>query len=208
MRLTIRTSENMERYTGKSYLPSMMCSQEIVHNHNTLGKKSVGIDISTTTKGKRKETHTGVSLNGGTPKSSISIGISIINHPFWGFSPYFWKHPHTMQHKKKTPFSTVWKPSYPWGHRGSRMRCYHRMPSLVFVVDPARGVLYLFGRPSPVKENSSSKTPVFQVLCYLFKGDVLHCWLQGRWFSQHLQSQRSWINTKCIQILCRWFKKR
>jgi len=30
----------------------------------------------------------GVSLNGGTPKSSILIGISIINHPFWG-TPYF-----------------------------------------------------------------------------------------------------------------------
>ena len=28
--------------------------------------------------------HLGVSLNGGTPKSSILIGISIINHPFWG----------------------------------------------------------------------------------------------------------------------------
>ena len=26
----------------------------------------------------------GVSLNGGTPKSSILIGFSIINHPFWG----------------------------------------------------------------------------------------------------------------------------
>ena len=26
----------------------------------------------------------GVSLNGGTPKSSILIGVSIINHPFWG----------------------------------------------------------------------------------------------------------------------------
>ena len=26
----------------------------------------------------------GVSENGGTPKSSILIGISIINHPFWG----------------------------------------------------------------------------------------------------------------------------
>ena len=25
-----------------------------------------------------------VSENGGTPKSSILIGISIINHPFWG----------------------------------------------------------------------------------------------------------------------------
>ena len=26
----------------------------------------------------------GVSENGGTPKSSILIGFSIINHPFWG----------------------------------------------------------------------------------------------------------------------------
>ena len=28
--------------------------------------------------------HVGVSKNRGTPKSSILIGISIINHPFWG----------------------------------------------------------------------------------------------------------------------------
>ena len=28
----------------------------------------------------------GVSLNGGTPKSSILIEFSIINHPFWGTS--------------------------------------------------------------------------------------------------------------------------
>ena len=34
-----------------------------------------------------------VSENRGTPKSSILIGISIINHPFWGY-PYFWKHPY------------------------------------------------------------------------------------------------------------------
>ena len=34
-----------------------------------------------------------VSENGGTPKSSILIGFSIINHPFWGKTPYFWKHP-------------------------------------------------------------------------------------------------------------------
>ena len=30
----------------------------------------------------------GVSLNGGTPKSSILIGFSILNHPFWG-TPIF-----------------------------------------------------------------------------------------------------------------------
>ena len=33
-----------------------------------------------------------VSENSGTPKSSILIGFSIINHPFWG-TPIFWKHP-------------------------------------------------------------------------------------------------------------------
>ncbi len=37
----------------------------------------------------------GVSKNNGTPKSSILIGFSIVNHPFWGVkSPYFWKHPY------------------------------------------------------------------------------------------------------------------
>ena len=30
----------------------------------------------------------GVSSNGGTPKSSILMGFSIINHPFWG-TPIF-----------------------------------------------------------------------------------------------------------------------
>ena len=34
-----------------------------------------------------------VSENSGTPKSSILIGFSTINHPFWG-TPYFWKHPY------------------------------------------------------------------------------------------------------------------
>ena len=32
--------------------------------------------------------------NSGTPKSSILIGFSIINHPFWGPTPIFWKHPY------------------------------------------------------------------------------------------------------------------
>ena len=38
----------------------------------------------------------GVSENRATPKSSILIGVSIINHPFWGFSHYFWKHPYVQ----------------------------------------------------------------------------------------------------------------
>ena len=37
----------------------------------------------------------GVSKNRGTPKSSILIGISIINHPVWGYH-YFWKHPYIL----------------------------------------------------------------------------------------------------------------
>ena len=35
-------------------------------------------------------------IAGFPPKSSILIGFSIINHPFWGFSPYFWKHPNVL----------------------------------------------------------------------------------------------------------------
>ena len=31
-----------------------------------------------------KHSHMDVSENSGTPKSSILIGFSIINHPFWG----------------------------------------------------------------------------------------------------------------------------
>ena len=38
----------------------------------------------------------GVSKNDGTPKSSILIGFFIINHPFWGASPYFWVDTHML----------------------------------------------------------------------------------------------------------------
>ena len=33
----------------------------------------------------------GVSKNNGTPKSSILIGFSIINHPFWAICNVFWR---------------------------------------------------------------------------------------------------------------------
>ena len=35
----------------------------------------------------------GVSKNNGTPKSSILIGFSTINHPFWGGFPLFLETP-------------------------------------------------------------------------------------------------------------------
>ena len=41
----------------------------------------------------------GVSKNSVTPKSSILIGFSILNHPFWGY-PYFWKHPDSYSTEK------------------------------------------------------------------------------------------------------------
>ena len=35
------------------------------------------------------------------PNHPFLIGVSIINHPFWGFSPYFWKHPCSKNILKK-----------------------------------------------------------------------------------------------------------
>ena len=46
----------------------------------------------------------GVSKNRGTPKSSILIGFSIINHPFWG-TPMFWKHPYAYMEKIQVPWT-------------------------------------------------------------------------------------------------------
>ena len=48
----------------------------------------------------------GVSKNSGGPKSSILIGFSIINHPFWGY-PYFWKHPNAHKISGHVPFFHV-----------------------------------------------------------------------------------------------------
>ena len=43
----------------------------------------------------------GVSENSGTPKSSILIGFSIINHPFWG-TPIF-GNTHMEESRVETP---------------------------------------------------------------------------------------------------------
>ena len=39
-------------------------------------------------------------IGGFPPKSSILMVFSIINHPFWGFSPYFWEAPRLFRHCK------------------------------------------------------------------------------------------------------------
>ena len=50
--------------------------------------------------------HMGVSENSGTPKSSILIEFSIINHPFWVY-PYFRKHPHKPQQTSQHPYAAA-----------------------------------------------------------------------------------------------------
>ena len=50
----------------------------------------------------------GVSINGGTPKSSISMGFSTINHPFWGTPIYgnlqIWNTANPAGHGRWTTF--------------------------------------------------------------------------------------------------------
>ena len=48
----------------------------------------------------------GVSKNGGTPKSSILIGFSIINHPFWG-TPIFGNT--QIKHQYLVPKFSLWQ---------------------------------------------------------------------------------------------------
>ena len=45
--------------------------------------------------------HMVVSKNGGTPKSSILTGFSIINHPFWGTSIF--GNPHIVDGRNPAP---------------------------------------------------------------------------------------------------------
>ena len=49
--------------------------------------------------------HMGVSKNNGTPKSSILIGFSIINHPFWG--TFIFGNVHVSHHRDYRPKNPV-----------------------------------------------------------------------------------------------------
>ena len=74
----------------------------------------------------------GVSKNNGTPKSSILMGVSIINHPFWGVSPYFRKHPYPInQWSSFRPFGL--SDSF-WSEFFSNFNChYTSSPSQITV---------------------------------------------------------------------------
>ncbi len=83
----------------------------------------------------------GVSKNrGGPPKSSILIGFSTVNHPFWGY-PYFWKHPDSQQQTwilvSITSMWPVWKYHEPQlGFTTSPS--FHDPPSMVVSGSPKR----------------------------------------------------------------------
>ena len=59
------------------------------------------------------KTHMGVSKNGGTPKSSILIRFSIINHPFWGTRIFGNIHIDIIDPKKKSRSKTLLLPENP-----------------------------------------------------------------------------------------------
>ncbi len=70
--------------------------------------------------------HVGVSKNRGTPKSSILIRFSIINHPFWG-TPIF-GNTHVLVYHGPLQFSTFWEwrsdPIDPFTHYGGVSECW------------------------------------------------------------------------------------
>ena len=59
--------------------------------------------------------HVGVSENSGTPKSSILIGFSIINHPFWGTPIFGNTHVKKKGRRDVFLFRTVESESFPRG---------------------------------------------------------------------------------------------
>jgi len=64
-----------EAFVAQTYFKLQQFNRHSLHLKNTYFKKYTE--------------YMGVSENRGTPKSSMLIGISIINHPFWGIPTFF-----------------------------------------------------------------------------------------------------------------------
>ena len=79
--------------------------------------------------------YVGVSRNRGTPKSSIFIGFSIINHPFWGTTIFGNTHVWLIIRGGKFPFSRF--PEIPGDT--SRSSTIHREILQTFVVSSILG---------------------------------------------------------------------
>ena len=81
----------------------------------------------------------GVSENSGTPKSSILIGFSIINHPFWGIPIFGNTHMEFFQWQAATSkvqrlrFLGAWKTNrrlFPPSRRNPRVEMAGKPPEL------------------------------------------------------------------------------
>ena len=67
-----------------------------------------------------RKLHMGVSKNNGTLKSSILIGFSVINHPFWGTPIFGNTHILNFPHWCLVFFVSLWKG--PWESPPGRRR--------------------------------------------------------------------------------------
>ena len=75
--------KQMKTQRATDFLTVQLEDLKIIHGPVAPNKKATGFD-GWKPRYRCKWSYMGVSLNGGTSKSSIWIGFSIINHPFWG----------------------------------------------------------------------------------------------------------------------------
>ena len=116
----------------------------------------------------------GVSKNRGTPKSSILIGFSIINHPFWG-TPIFWKHPYVQSVHLPSSTWFTWKlPSFSsWGSRNLRFGNFQvkhgksfRGQTVFFLFVRSIGFLCINQHQDIFSESSAVRPPVLHVFLF------------------------------------------
>ena len=90
----------------------------------------------------------GVSLNGGTPKSSMLIGFSIINHPYWGTTILGNPHISFLDHMCSSK-NTIEPPEDGWGNcQFCRVFGYYFLGIGFFVWSMVIWVHTIFGQPS------------------------------------------------------------
>ena len=137
----------------------------------------------------------GVSKNSGTPKSSILIGFSIINHPFWG-TPIFGNilipnfYPPLKLTTKAPEKNTILKGSriifqpsffqvlFGWFHRGKKLRLvkpwYKKGRGFIQIVDFCYPSFHNHG--SVKNACISNRIVIFQILRHF----PLNPWIYGR----------------------------
>ncbi len=141
----------------------------------------------------------GVSKNRGTPKSSILIGFSIIDHPFWGY-PYFWKHPYW--HMYQTTFTLLNKLPILCGKAGGLEKgeqfCWRFKEWVSMILN--RGCLDLPTMESWRKDISAEHSWVVCVfgVCSFGRASFHRIMKQVDMFIESVKQ----LQTSCIQYIC------